>query len=36
MVGAYKSVLENMPELWEDKLYEEEYDLTGFIRNLGK
>jgi TATA-binding protein-associated factor len=36
IVGAYKNVLENMPELWEDKLYEEEYDLSNFIKNLGK
>lgn len=36
IVGAYKNVLENMPELWEDKLYEEEYDLSSFIKNLAK
>lgn len=36
IVGAYKNVLENLPELWEDKLYEEEYDLSTFIKNLGK
>lgn len=36
IVGAYKNVLENLPELWEDKLYEEEYDLSNFIKNLGK
>lgn len=36
IVGAYKNVLENLPELWEEKLYEEEYDLTTFIKNLAK
>ncbi|CAL8122887.1 unnamed protein product [Orchesella dallaii] len=36
IVGAYKNVLENLPELWEEKLYEEEYDLSTFIKNLGK
>lgn len=36
IVGAYKNVLENLPELWEEKLYEEEYDLSTFIKNLAK
>lgn len=36
IVGAYKNVLEALPELWEDKLYEEEYDLSTFIKNLAK
>lgn len=26
--------IENLPELWEDKEYEEEYDMTQFIRTL--
>lgn len=26
--------LENLPELWEDKEYEEEYDMTQFIKTL--
>lgn len=29
-----KHILENLPELWEDKQYEEEYDLTQFLQNL--
>jgi TATA-binding protein-associated factor len=29
-----KTVLETLPDLWEDKQYEEEYDLTNFMKNL--
>jgi hypothetical protein len=36
IVGAYKNVLENIPELDDEKLYEDEYDLSSFIKNLGK
>lgn len=31
---SVKQVLENLPELWEDKQYEEEYDLTQFLQTL--
>lgn len=31
---SLKQALENLPELWEDKEYEEEYDMTQFIRTL--
>lgn len=31
---SMKQVLENLPELWEDKQYEEEYDLSQFLQNL--
>jgi TATA-binding protein-associated factor len=29
-----KTVLETLPDLWEEKQYEEEYDLTNFMNNL--
>jgi len=29
-----RSVLENLPELWEDTLYAEEYDMTQYIKNM--
>jgi len=29
-----KSLLENLPELWDPDQYEEQYDLTTFIRSL--
>lgn len=29
-----KQAIENLPELWEDKEYEEEYDITQFIKTL--
>lgn len=32
--NSIKQVLENLPELWEDKQYEEEYDLTQFLKTL--
>ncbi|XP_041978415.1 TATA-binding protein-associated factor 172 [Aricia agestis] len=31
-----KSVLETLPDLWDDKDYEEEYDMTNFIKSLNK
>ncbi|CAG9584894.1 unnamed protein product [Danaus chrysippus] len=31
-----KSLIENLPDLWDDKLYEEEYDMTNFIKSLKK
>ncbi|RWS05521.1 TATA-binding protein-associated factor 172-like protein [Dinothrombium tinctorium] len=33
-VTGMKSVLENLPELWDTDQYEEEYDLTNFIKSL--
>jgi hypothetical protein len=27
-------VLETLPDLWEEKQYEEEYDLSNFMNNL--
>lgn len=29
-----KQVLETLPELWEDKQYEDEYDMTQFLQTL--
>ncbi|CAK1547449.1 unnamed protein product [Leptosia nina] len=34
--GSSKSVLETLPELWDDKQYEEEYDMSNFIKSLNK
>lgn len=31
-----KTVLESLPDLWDDKQYEEEYDMTKFIQGLKK
>lgn len=31
---SMKQVLETLPELWEDKQYEDEYDLTQFLLTL--
>lgn len=31
-----KSVLENLEELWDEKQYEDEYDLSSFISSLKK
>lgn len=33
---SMKQVLETLPDLWEDRQYEEEYDLTQFVKNLKK
>lgn len=32
--ATMKTILETLPELWEDCQYQEEYDLTQFIRGL--
>lgn len=32
--GGLKKVLENLPELWDDQQYSDEYDLSGFIKSL--
>jgi len=29
-----KSILENMPELWDEELYKSEYDLSNFVQSL--
>lgn len=34
--GGPKTILETLPDLWDDKLYEEEYDMTNFIKGLNK
>ncbi|CAH2106098.1 unnamed protein product [Euphydryas editha] len=34
-IGA-KSLIETLPDLWDDKQYEEEYDMTNFVKNLKK
>lgn len=31
---SMKTILETLPDLWEDRCYEEEYDLTSFVKNL--
>lgn len=31
-----KSVLDTLPDLWDDKQYEEEYDMSTFIKGLNK
>ena len=30
-----KSVLENLPELWDEDQYRAEYDLSSFMQSLG-
>ena len=32
--GGMKKVLENLPELWDDQQYSNEYDLSGFMKSL--
>lgn len=32
--NSMKNVLENLPELWDDRQYEEEYDLSQFLEKL--
>ncbi|XP_045535589.1 TATA-binding protein-associated factor 172 [Papilio machaon] len=32
--AAPASLLDALPDLWDDKLYEEEYDMTNFIKSL--
>ncbi|EAA01172.6 TATA-binding protein-associated factor 172 [Anopheles arabiensis] len=34
--AAIKTVLENLPELWDDSQYHEEYDLSQFLEGLKK
>lgn len=34
--GTSKSVLDSLPDLWDDKQYEEEYDMSNFIKTLHK
>lgn len=34
--SSMNSILKTLPELWEDKQYEEEYDLTQFMDGLRK
>lgn len=34
--GSVKSVLENLPELWDDNQYAEEFDMNQFIEGLKK
>ena len=32
--GGLKKVLDNLPELWDEQQYSEEYDLSGFMKSL--
>lgn len=32
---SMKNVLENLPELWDNQSYEEEYDISTFIKSMG-
>lgn len=32
--ASMQDVLQNLPDLWDDKQYEEEYDLSQFIESL--
>lgn len=34
--NSMKSMLENLPELWDDQQYAEEFDMTQFIAGLKK
>jgi len=34
--GSMKSVLDNLPALWDDAQYAEEFDMTQFIEGLKK
>lgn len=34
--GTVKNMLENLPELWEESQYAEEFDMTQFIQGLKK
>lgn len=33
--GGVKAILETLPELWDPKQYEDEYDLSNFMMKLG-
>ena len=32
--GGLKKVLANIPELWDEQQYNDEYDLSGFMKSL--
>lgn len=32
--GGMKAILETLPDLWDQKQYEDEYDLTQFMTKL--
>jgi hypothetical protein len=32
--AGLKKILGNLPELWNEQQYSDEYDLTGFIKSL--
>ena len=32
--GGVKSVLDNLPDLWDEEQYSEEYNMDNFIKNL--
>lgn len=34
--ATMKTILENLPDLWDDQQYETEYDMANFVKNLGK
>ena len=34
--NGIKSVLDNLPELWEEDQYSEEYNMDTFISNMNK
>lgn len=34
--NAVKNIIDNLPDLWEESQYEEEYDLSHFMRGLVK
>jgi len=36
IVSGYRNQIENIPDLWDDKAYDEDYDLSTFIKNLAK
>lgn len=31
-----KAILDNLPDLWEEKQYETEYDMDNFVQSLSK
>lgn len=34
--ATMKTILENLPDLWDDQQYETEYDMANFVKNLRK
>ena len=34
--GSVKNILENLEELWDEKQYESEYDMSNFLQSLNK